>query len=137
MIKVGESTGALADMLNEVADFIDEEVETRVERILALLEPVMLVVMGGIIATLLIAMYLPMFSAWAERCDDGRDLVLAERRDWRGNGARAAASGNASSRRASRRRERRSGWPTALGLEYVDLASSASTPISSAASRSS
>jgi type IV pilus assembly protein PilC len=64
MIKVGESTGALADMLNEVSDFLDEEVETRVERILTLLEPVMLVVMGTIIATLLLAMYLPMFSAW-------------------------------------------------------------------------
>jgi len=66
MIKVGESTGALADMLNEVSDFIDEEVETRVERILGLLEPVMLVVMGVIIAGLLLAMYLPMFSAWQE-----------------------------------------------------------------------
>ena len=64
MIKVGESTGALDDMLNEVSDFIDEEVEARVERILTLLEPVMLVVMGVIIATLLLAMYLPMFSAW-------------------------------------------------------------------------
>jgi type IV pilus assembly protein PilC len=64
MIKVGESTGALADMLNEVSDFLDEEVETRVERILTLIEPVMLVVMGVVIATLLIAMYLPMFSAW-------------------------------------------------------------------------
>jgi len=66
MIKVGESTGALADMLNEVSDFLDEEVETRVERILTLLEPVMLVVMGAVIATLLVAMYLPMFSAWQE-----------------------------------------------------------------------
>jgi type IV pilus assembly protein PilC len=64
MIKVGESTGALADMLNEVSAFLDEEVETRVERLLTMLEPVMLVVMGAIIATLLIAMYLPMFSAW-------------------------------------------------------------------------
>ena len=64
MIKVGESTGALADMLNEVSDFLDEEVETRVARLLTLIEPVMLVVMGAIIATLLIAMYLPMFSAW-------------------------------------------------------------------------
>jgi type IV pilus assembly protein PilC len=64
MIKVGESTGALADMLNQVADFLDEEVETRVARILVLLEPVMLVVMGAIIGTLLVAMYLPMFSAW-------------------------------------------------------------------------
>ena len=64
MVKVGESTGALADMLNEVSNFLDEEVETRVERILALIEPVMLIVMGIIIATLLIAMYLPMFSAW-------------------------------------------------------------------------
>jgi type IV pilus assembly protein PilC len=66
MIKVGESTGALADMLNEISDFLDQEVETRVERILTLLEPVMLVVMGGIIAALLVAMYLPMFSAWQD-----------------------------------------------------------------------
>jgi type IV pilus assembly protein PilC len=66
MIKVGESTGALADMLNEVSNFLDEEVETRVERILTLVEPVMLVVMGAVIGTLLVAMYLPMFSAWQE-----------------------------------------------------------------------
>lgn len=66
MIQVGESTGALDQMLAEVADFLDQEVETRLERFLALLEPIMLVVMGSLIAILLIAMYLPMFSAWQE-----------------------------------------------------------------------
>ena len=66
MIKVGESTGALDEMLGEVSDFLDEEVEMRQERILSLVEPVMLVIMGAIIATLLIAMYLPMFTAWEQ-----------------------------------------------------------------------
>ncbi|MDX1382305.1 MAG: type II secretion system F family protein [Thermoanaerobaculia bacterium] len=66
MVKVGESTGALDDMLAEVSDFLDEEVETRQERILALLEPALLVVMGLVIATLLAAMYLPMFTAWEQ-----------------------------------------------------------------------
>ncbi|MEE2776178.1 MAG: type II secretion system F family protein [Acidobacteriota bacterium] len=66
MIKVGESTGALHEMLTEVSDFLDEEVETRQERLLSLVEPAMLVIMGGVIATLLIAMYLPMFTAWEQ-----------------------------------------------------------------------
>jgi type IV pilus assembly protein PilC len=64
MVKVGESTGALDEMLNDVSDFLDEEVETRLERVLTLIEPIMMVLMGGVIATLLIAMYLPMFAAW-------------------------------------------------------------------------
>lgn len=66
MVKVGESTGALDEMLNEVSQFLDEEIETRLERMLTLIEPILLIVMGAIIATLLIAMYLPMFSAWEQ-----------------------------------------------------------------------
>ena len=66
MVKVGESTGALAEMLGEVSDFLDEEVEMRLERMLALIEPLMLVLMGGVVAVLLLAMYLPMFSAWED-----------------------------------------------------------------------
>ena len=49
-------------MLTDVSDFLDEEVETRLQRLLSLLEPVMLVLMGIIIATLLISVYLPLFS---------------------------------------------------------------------------
>lgn len=62
MIKVGESTGSLGAMLSEVADFLDEEVETFLQRILGLLEPLMLVFMGIVVALLLVSVYLPLFS---------------------------------------------------------------------------
>lgn len=62
MIKVGEATGALDEMLLNVSDFFDEEVETQLQRILSLLEPIMLVIMGVIIALILVSLYLPMFS---------------------------------------------------------------------------
>jgi type IV pilus assembly protein PilC len=61
MTEVGESTGALAEMLNSLADFYDEEIETDLGRFVALVEPVMLVVMGLVIASLLLALYLPLF----------------------------------------------------------------------------
>ena len=50
MAEVGESTGALQDMLNTVADFYDEEIATKMERFVTLVEPVLLVVMGIVIA---------------------------------------------------------------------------------------
>ena len=62
MVKVGEATGSLDEMLTSVADFLDEQVETRMQRLLSLVEPMMLVFMGVIIAILLISIYLPMFS---------------------------------------------------------------------------
>lgn len=61
MVKVGEATGALDDMLSNVSDFLDEQIETRMQRLLTLVEPMMLVFMGIIIAILLISIYLPMF----------------------------------------------------------------------------
>jgi type IV pilus assembly protein PilC len=61
MAEVGESTGALQEMLNTVADFYDEEIATNMERFVALVEPVLLVAMGLIIAGLLLALYLPLF----------------------------------------------------------------------------
>jgi type IV pilus assembly protein PilC len=63
MVKVGEQTGALADMLNAVAEFYDEELETRLATVLSLVEPVLLVVMAVIVAGMLLAFYLPMFQA--------------------------------------------------------------------------
>lgn len=63
MVKVGEATGSLDVMLANVSDFFDEEVEIRMQRILSLLEPLMLVLMGTIVALILISVYLPMFSA--------------------------------------------------------------------------
>jgi len=62
MVEVGEATGSLDVMLSDVSDFLDEEVETSLQRLLSLLEPVMLVLMGIIVATLLISVYLPLFS---------------------------------------------------------------------------
>ncbi len=61
MAEVGESTGALQDMLNTVADFYDEEISTNLERFVTLVEPTLLVVMGIVIAGLLLALYMPLF----------------------------------------------------------------------------
>jgi type IV pilus assembly protein PilC len=61
MAEVGESTGALQDMLNTVADFYDEEIATTMERFVTLVEPVLLVIMGVVIAALLLALYMPLF----------------------------------------------------------------------------
>jgi type IV pilus assembly protein PilC len=61
MIKVGESTGALTEMLANVSEFYDEEIESRLNRLVAALEPIILVFMGGVIGVLLYAFYLPLF----------------------------------------------------------------------------
>ena len=61
MIKVGESTGALTEMLSNVSEFYDEEIESRLSRVVAAIEPIILVFMGGVIAVLLYAFYLPLF----------------------------------------------------------------------------
>jgi type IV pilus assembly protein PilC len=61
MAEVGESTGALQEMLQSLADFYDEEIETEVSRFITLVEPVLLVIMGVLIALVVIALYLPLF----------------------------------------------------------------------------
>jgi type IV pilus assembly protein PilC len=61
MISVGEATGALDAMLSKIADFYDEEVDTAVEALTSLMEPVMMVFLGGAIGFVVIAMYLPIF----------------------------------------------------------------------------
>jgi len=61
MIKVGESTGALTEMLSNVSEFYDEEIEARLARVVAAIEPLILVFMGIVIAGLLYAFYLPLF----------------------------------------------------------------------------
>ncbi len=60
MVEVGEATGALREMLTSVADFYDEEIETRLGRFVTVIEPVLLIVMGLVIAALLVALYLPL-----------------------------------------------------------------------------
>lgn len=61
MTEVGESTGSLQEMLASVAEFYDEEVETTMDRFITLVEPLLLIVMGLVIAALLLALYLPLF----------------------------------------------------------------------------
>jgi type IV pilus assembly protein PilC len=61
MIKVGESTGALTEMLGNVSEFYDEEIESRLTRMVSAIEPMILVFMGTVIAILLYAFYLPLF----------------------------------------------------------------------------
>jgi len=61
MISVGEETGAMENMLTKIADFYDEEVDAAVEALTAMLEPAMMVVLGGTVGGLLVAMYLPIF----------------------------------------------------------------------------
>jgi type IV pilus assembly protein PilC len=61
MVEVGESTGALQEMLNSLAEFYDEEIETEVGRFITLVEPVILVFMGIIIAIVVLALYMPLF----------------------------------------------------------------------------
>jgi type IV pilus assembly protein PilC len=61
MTEVGEATGALQDMLNSLADFYDEELQSSLERFVTLIEPVLLIILGLVIASLLLALYLPLF----------------------------------------------------------------------------
>jgi type IV pilus assembly protein PilC len=62
MIEVGESTGALPAMLNSVAEFYEEDVTIRMTAVLALIEPVIMLLMGVFVAFVLVALYLPIFS---------------------------------------------------------------------------
>ncbi|MBX3247434.1 MAG: type II secretion system F family protein [Myxococcales bacterium] len=61
MIGVGEQTGALDTMLNKIADFYEDEVDVAVAALTSLLEPLMMVFIGGIVGVILIAMYMPIF----------------------------------------------------------------------------
>jgi type IV pilus assembly protein PilC len=61
MIAVGEETGAMESMLSKIADFYDDEVDAAVSALTAMLEPLMMVVLGGTVGGLLVAMYLPIF----------------------------------------------------------------------------
>jgi type IV pilus assembly protein PilC len=61
MMAVGEETGSMETMLTKIADFYDDEVDTAVGALTSMLEPIMMVFMGGSIGTILIAMYLPIF----------------------------------------------------------------------------
>ena len=62
MINVGEATGTLDEMLSKLANFYDEEVDAAVSAMLSVLEPILLIFVGGMVGSLVVAMYLPIFS---------------------------------------------------------------------------
>ena len=62
MVNVGEATGTLDEMLNKLANFYDDEVETSVAAMLSIMEPVLLIFVGGMVGSLVISMYLPIFA---------------------------------------------------------------------------
>ncbi|NES46881.1 type II secretion system F family protein, partial [Moorena sp. SIO2C4] len=64
MISIGEETGELDSMVMKVADFYEDEVEQAVKALTSILEPIMIVVLGGMVGVILISMYLPMFKVF-------------------------------------------------------------------------
>jgi type IV pilus assembly protein PilC len=64
MVAVGEETGALDSMLSKIADFYEDQVEAAVKSLTSILEPIMLVVVGGIVGFIVISMYLPLFKVY-------------------------------------------------------------------------
>lgn len=66
MVKIGEETGALDDILNKTADFYDEELESTIQSSVALLEPILIVIMGLVIGFMVISIMLPMFDSYSQ-----------------------------------------------------------------------
>ena len=64
MVGVGEETGNLDGMLNKVADFYEDEVAAAIKALTSILEPVMIVIVGGIVGFIIISMYMPMFKVY-------------------------------------------------------------------------
>ena len=66
MIKVGEASGALEEMLTSVSDFYDEEIDLLLGRVISFVEPAILVIMGGVVMTILLSVYLPIFKLMSQ-----------------------------------------------------------------------
>jgi type IV pilus assembly protein PilC len=64
MLEVGEETGQITDMLDKIADFYEQEVETATESLASAMEPLLVVLLGAVIGTMVICLYLPMFSIY-------------------------------------------------------------------------
>ncbi len=62
MMAVGEETGALDDMLEKIGQFYEQEVEATVDALTSLLEPVLIVVLGGAVGAMVVSLYMPMFN---------------------------------------------------------------------------
>lgn len=61
MVSVGEQTGSLSSMLSKIADFYDEEVDNAVSALISIMEPILILLLGGLVGSIIVAMYLPMF----------------------------------------------------------------------------
>ena len=64
MVGVGEETGAMETMLSKIADFYEDQVAAAIKALTSILEPVMIIIVGGIVGFIVIAMYLPMFKVY-------------------------------------------------------------------------
>ena len=64
MVGVGEETGALDTMLSKIADFYEDEVAAAVKALTSILEPAMIILVGGIVGVIVISMYLPLFNVY-------------------------------------------------------------------------
>ncbi len=64
MVAVGEETGQLEDMLTKIADFYEAEVDAKVKALTSLVEPILIVFIGGVVGFIVISMYLPIFSIY-------------------------------------------------------------------------
>jgi type IV pilus assembly protein PilC len=64
MVAVGEETGDIDGMLQKIAEFYESEVDAAVKALTSIMEPVMIIVVGGIVGVIIIAMYLPMFKIY-------------------------------------------------------------------------
>jgi type IV pilus assembly protein PilC len=64
MVAVGEETGQLETMLSKIADFYETEVDAKIKALTSLIEPLMIVFVGGMVGFIVIAMYLPIFSLY-------------------------------------------------------------------------
>ena len=64
MVEVGEETGQITDMLDKVADYYDKEVETATESLTSAMEPLLVVLLGAVIGTMVVCLYLPMFTIY-------------------------------------------------------------------------
>jgi type IV pilus assembly protein PilC len=66
MVKVGESTGALDEMLQNASDFTDEEIDARLARVVSMIEPLMLVFMAIVVGIMLLSVYYPMIQVYGQ-----------------------------------------------------------------------
>ncbi len=105
MVGVGEETGALDSMLDKVAEFYEDQVEASVKALTSILEPIMIIVIGGIVGFIVISMYLPLFEVYNQhqiiavtliRQDQGVGRDAASRRSVRTATARPSSSSSSS-----------------------------------------